>query len=225
MLWSGMHIGKEKSLDDLCEAEKSNDDLTIIEKLGGYEKLYESLSEHFVNYFKHISALCVATVKQEAVGCCLNYIRSLNESFEKFYSTFSSKVERLDRDKETIVESLRFRKGDSIMNVCSTPDVLDEMVKAARGEGAKEALLESDLNGQIFDAIRSNTAFEHEMEISDTILEDKRIDIFDEIILNYFKRKVRSECSIIDMNVIQAIAMENRLKARAKNRKLKLSTS
>lgn len=211
---------KEKSLDDLCEAEKSNDDLTIIEKLGGYEKLYESLSEHFVNYFKHISALCVATVKQEAVGCCLNYIRSLNESFEKFYSTFSSKVERLDRDKETIVESLRFRKGDSIMNVCSTPDVLDEMVKAARGEGAKEALLESDLNGQIFDAIRSNTAFEHEMEISDTILEDKRIDIFDEIILNYFKRKVRSECSIIDMNVIQAIAMENRLKARAKNRKL-----
>ena len=129
-------------------------------------------------------------------------------------------MERLDRDKETIVESLRFRKGDSIMNVCSTPDVLNEMVAAAKSEGAKEALLESNLNGQIFDAIRSNTAFEHEMEISDTVLEDKRIDIFDEIILNYFKKKVRSECSIIDMNVIQAIAMENRLKVRAKNREL-----
>lgn len=212
---------RESSIDELCSAEKvAGKNPTILEKIGGYEKLYDMLNDHFPSYFSAVKEWCKAITARETYKYGLAYINSLNKSFEKFYGTFSSKVERLDRDKETIVESLRFRKGDSIMNVCSTPDVLDEMVKAARGEGAKEALLESDLNGQIFDAIRSNTAFEHEMEISDTILEDKRIDIFDEIILNYFKRKVRSECSIIDMNVIQAIAMENRLKARAKNRKL-----
>mgnify|MGYP004521974279 CR=1 FL=1 len=210
---------KESNIDELCAAEKaSGQNPSLLEKFGGYEKLYDSLNEHFVNYFDAITKLCEAIAEREAYKHGLEYIRSLNKTFEKFYSSFSAKVENLDRKKEIIVESLRFQKGDSVMNICATGDMLNELLDTTKGEGAKGALLESDLSGQIFDAIRSNTAFEHEMQLSDTVLEDKRVDIFDGIILKYFKKKVRSECSSIDMNIIQAIAMENRLKARLRMR-------
>lgn len=213
------HKKKESSIDDLCGAEKaSGQNPSIFEKFGGYEKLYDALNEHFVNYFDAISKLCDAIAERETYKHGVEYIRQLNKIFEKFYRSFSGKVEDLERKQEEIVESLRFQRGDSILNVCSTEEMLKELLNTTKGEAAKGAMLESDLSGQIFDSVRSNAAFEHEMQLADTVLEDKRVDIFDNIMLDYFKKKVRRDCAGIDMNIIQAIAMENRLQVRLKKR-------
>ncbi|MDY3281636.1 tubulin-like doman-containing protein [Dysosmobacter sp.] len=210
---------KEHNLDELCAVEKAPDqNPNILEKFGGYEKLYDTLNEHFVGYYTGISELCDAIAEYEAFKFGYDYISRLNRNFEKFYRSFSDKVDKLDRKKDEIVEALRFQKGDSVFNVCSTRPMLDELLAATKGESSKGAMLESDLNGQIFDTVRANAAFEREMESAEVVLEDNRVDIFDEILLGYFKRKVRSECDVIDMNIIQAIAMENRLQTRIKNR-------
>ena len=46
------------------------------------------------------------------------------------------------------------------------------------------------------------------------IEEDRRINIFDEILLGYFKKSVREKCDDIDRDIIGAIELEQRLKER-----------
>ena len=79
-------------------------------------------------------------------------------------------------------------------------------------------MLESDLNGQIFDAVKSNVSFDREIRNADIVENDRSIDIFDDILLGYFKKDVRRRCDAIDVNIIEAIALENRLLSRLKMR-------
>ena len=79
-------------------------------------------------------------------------------------------------------------------------------------------MLESELNAQIFDAVKSNVSFDREIRNADIVENDRSIDIFDDILLGYFKKDVRRRCDAIDVNIIEAIALENRLLSRLKMR-------
>lgn len=210
---------KERNLDELCAAEKAGDaNPNLLEKLGGYEKIYDQLNEFFPGYFTAITDFGNLTAELEAYKFGYEYVKDLSAMFERFYRTFGEKVTSLVRRQDDLADSLKFTKGDSVFNVCASREILQELSRSTRKQEEKGALLDSELNGRIFDAIKANVAFEREIRSADIVEEDRRIDVFDEILLDYFRDSVRRDCKAIDMNIIRAIAMENRLKARLKMR-------
>lgn len=210
---------KERNIDELCAAEKTGDaNPNILEKLGGYDKIYEKLNEYFPDYFDTITNYGYLTAELAAYKFGYEYVSDLSKMFEHFYRTFGEKVGALVRKQEDLVESLKFRKGDSVLNVCASREILEELARSTRKQSESGSMLEPELNGSIFDAIKANVIFDREIRSADIVEDDRRIDVFDEILLKYFQKAVRRDCESIDMNVIHAIAMENRLKARIKMR-------
>lgn len=214
----------ESNLDELCAAEKGEgEDPSFLEKLTGYEKIYDTLNNCFVSYCQGIKEYGEKVAELEAYKQGAEYVGELCKMFERFYRSFGEKVVTLARKQDDLVDALRFDKGDSVYNVCATRDIMDELSRSTRTAGAEGSLLGSDLNAQIFDAIKANVAFDIETRNADAIEEDRRIDIFDQILLGYFQETVRSHCDNIDMNIVEAIAMENRMLARIKTRQTQAS--
>ncbi len=210
---------KERSIDELCSAEKGEgQDPSLLEKLGGYEKIYEIINSSFTGYYSAITDLANYTAELEAYKLGSEYIAELNKMYERFYFTFGEKVNALARKQDDLVDALKFQKGDSIFYVCSGKPLLDELSRSTRAANEEGSMLDSELNGKIFDAVKANVAFDREIRNADVVEDDRRIDIFDDILLGYFEDSVRRDCDNIDMNIVEAIAMENRLLNRVKAR-------
>lgn len=209
----------EVNLDDLCAAELNPDQFSkIVLKLKGADSIYPMLNELFPDYYAQIKQFGELTAELEAYKFGSEYLGDLCEMYENFFFTFGEKVSALERKQDDMVDSLKFRKGDSTYNVCATRGLLDELVRSTSRQSEEGAMLESELNAQIFDAVKSNVAFEREIRNADIVENDRSIDIFDDILLGYFKKDVRRKCENIDVNIIEAIALENRLLARLKMR-------
>lgn len=209
----------EANLDDLCSAEQDPDKRKAIPLFsGGDNKFYEKLNELFPDYHKHIREFGECTAKLEAYTFGSEYLDDLCKMYESFFFSFGDKVQALERRQDDMVDALKFRKGDSTYNVCATRDLLNELVRSTAHQSEEGSMLESDLNGQIFDAVKSNVSFDREIRNADIVENDRSIDIFDDILLGYFKKDVRRRCDAIDVNIIEAIALENRLLSRLKMR-------
>ena len=207
----------ESNINALCEAEK--EDPTFMERMRHHDDIYEQLNEHFTAYYSAITKYGESEAKLAAYKIGLEYVKDLSDMFEKFFGTFKDKVEALYRKKDELVDELTFRKGDSTFYVCSSGELLEEVALSTKNQGSEGALLDSEVNGEIFDGIRKNVEFLREIRSMEVVEEDRRVDIFDDVLVEYFKKDVRSKCPDLDKNIIEAIAFENRLLSRLKMRK------
>lgn len=205
---------KESNFDSLCAAEK---DPSFSENMAGYEKIYDKFKELFPRYYKLIEDYGKTAAQLQAYRFGLPFIQELNVAFEEFYASFADKVTMLKRKQDDIVTELRFKKGDSTLNICSSASILKELAASSiNREGG--LLLPSDLNAQIYDAMKKNVVFARETA-NDDVVDDKRVNVFDDILSGYFQKAVDETCKeTLDMNIIEAIAMEYRLKERIKLR-------
>ncbi|MBR1759393.1 MAG: hypothetical protein IJ744_11835 [Lachnospiraceae bacterium] len=201
----------EVNLDQMAEGESAYKD-----KYDG--EYYDKLNQHFPAYYAAIKELCDYTTDEETYKIGSEFVEELCKAYEKFYRTFKDKVDSLERKQDVIVDSLKFHKGDSTLYICGTQKMLEELAFTTKNMSAEGALLDSELNGQIFDAIKKNVAFEREIRNVEIVENDERTDIFDDILLGYFIKSVKTHCESIDLNIVEAIAMENRLDARIKMR-------
>ena len=135
---------KEHNLDELCAAEKAGDaNPNLLEKLGGYEKIYDKLNEFFPDYFAAITDFGNLTAELEAYKFGYEYVKDLSAMFERFYRTFGEKVASLVRRQDDLADSLKFTKGDSVFNVCASREILQELSRSTRhpqaGGGGRSA--------------------------------------------------------------------------------------
>ena len=120
-----------------------------------------------------------------------------------------------------MIDALKYNKGDSFVNICATEELLDELSKFSLQKTQKETtMLNSEINGGIFDAVKNNAIFKMELDKAGNgyIEADRRVNIFDDILLGYFKKSVREKCDDIDRDIISAIELEQRLKERIRLR-------
>ena len=217
--------------------EMSLDDLVLLgsesgsgkRRSGGNEKLYTTINEQFTGYYNRITDLGNKMAELEAYQFGYEYLQQLNKSYEDFYKTFTDKVNALKRKQNDIVSELKFRKGDSVYNVCASEELLKELATGTAQQSEEGGMLDSELNGKIFDAIKKNAMLRREEQFMDVVEDDRRIDVFDEILLGYFRDSVRQNCEAIEMDIIKAIAeekrLENRRKAREKSKQNKEKNS
>lgn len=201
----------DNSIDDLCAAE-SMPISKIKEKFGGYKEVHDKLNEYLPQYINKINDLKSSLEKIAIASIALGYINSLLEELERFYNGFEAKVIVLEKMRKDIVESLKFNKGDSVLNVCAQEEIIEELLERAP-ESDDGMLLPGELNVRLFEAVKRNAEFYRERQIDESII-DRSEDIFDMVLLDYFKEDVRETCkSVIDMNIIDAIAKECEIKS------------
>ena len=209
----------EKNIDELCAAEKAaGQDPSILEKWNNYNSIYDVFNTVFPDYFNNITEYGHKTAELVAYQVGLEYVKELCKVYENFYKTFPEKVSAMVRRQDELIDALKFRKGDSVLNICASQGILKELSRSTTSMSEEGSMLDKELNGQIFDAVKANVRFEREIRNDDIVEDDRRIDIFDQILLGYFKNSVRRTCDNIDVNIVEAIAKENRLLARIKQR-------
>ncbi len=208
-------IGIE-ALGQLAEAEPS-----FFDKLKGYKAIYDEANNDVPNYYKALTDYCKAVAAHAAYTKGFEYITEFINEYENFFKTFVNKVKDLKRKKIDLVDELQYRKGDSFVNICAAEEVLNELSKFSLQKAQKETtMLNKDINGGIFDAIKNNAIFKLEIDKAGGgyIEEDRRVNIFDDILMGYFRNSVVEKCDDIDKDIIGAIELEQRLKERIRLR-------
>ena len=211
---------KEKviGIESLGDLEKEPN---LFDKLKGYKKLNEEANQDIPGYFMALEDYCRKTAVHAAYVRAYTYVKAFSEQFELFFNTFVYKVKDLSRKKIDLVDELQYKKGDSFVNICATEELLKELSKYSLQKGQNETtMLNSDINGGIFDGVKNNAIFKMEIDNAGGgyIEEDRRVNIFDDILMGYFKNSVREKCDDIDRDIIGAIELEQRLKERIRLR-------
>lgn len=211
---------KEKviGIESLGDLEKEPN---LFDKLKGYKKLNEEANQDIPGYFMALEDYCRKTAVHAAYVRAYSYVKAFSEQFELFFNTFVYKVKDLSRKKIDLIDELQYKKGDSFVNICATEELLKELSKYSLQKTQKETtMLNSDINGGIFDAVKNNAIFKMEIDNAGGgyIEEDRRVNIFDDILMGYFKNSVREKCDDIDRDIIGAIELEQRLKERIRLR-------
>lgn len=209
---------KIQGIEELGSLEKKP---SIIEKMNGYSKLYDEANNDIPAYFLALEDYCKKTAAHAAYVKGYLYISEFITQFDNFFNTFVYKVKELSRKKIDLIDELKYKKGDSYVNICATEELLVELSKYSLQKAQKETtMLNSDVNGGIFDAVKNNAIFKLELDAAGDgyIEEDRRVNIFDDILLGYFKKSVREKCDDIDKDIISAIELEQRLKERIRLR-------
>jgi len=197
------------------------DQPSVFDKMKGYNSLNETANQDIPAYFRKLEDYCKKEAVHAAYTKAYPYVKAFAEQFEQFFNTFVYKVKDLSRKKVDMVDELQYKKGDSFMNICATEELLQELSKYSLQKAQKEtSMLNSDINGAIFDAVKNNAIFKMELDNAGGgyIDEDRRVDIFDDILMGYFKTSVREKCDDIDRDIIGAIELEQRLKERIRLR-------
>ena len=211
---------KNKAIGIESLSELSSKEPTLFDKLKGYNKLYEEAAQDVPAYFMALEDYCKKVAVHAAYVKANEYVREYAAQFEQFFNTFVYKVKDLNRKKIDMVDELQYKKGDSFVNICATQQLLDEVSSFSLQKAQKETtMLNSDINGGIFDAVKNNAIFKMELDnAGGYIEEDRRKNIFDDILMGYFKNSVREKCEDIDRDIIGAIELEQRLKERIRLR-------
>ncbi len=197
------------------------DQPTVLQKMKGYNSLNETANQEVPNYFRKIEDYCKKVAVLAAYKKANEYVKAFSAQYEEFFKTFVYKVKDLSRKKIDMIDELKYKKGDSYVNICATEDLLKELSQFSLQKAQKETtMLNSEINGSIYDAVKNNAVFKMELDKSGGgyIEEDRRVNIFDDILLGYFKDSVREKCEDIDKDIIGAIELEQRLKERIRLR-------
>ena len=199
--------GRENDLREMCEAcDKLKKMDNVVdnpgERCNNYLKKYYRLVE---NYFKWVITKQVCDISRSTIN-------NLIKAYEDFYATFDSKIPSIEKRKEDIVTKLTFNNGDCIRYVLGEKKCLDKLT-ASVGRPSDSGEEASKLFAKIFESLRNNAYIEARRSVNPFNYESKK-DIFDDIIIEYYKDRVDESCDIINVkSILHAIKLEYEVKA------------
>ena len=150
---------------------------------------------------------CDCALKKSSYEVAKEHLENLSKQFEKFYASFENKVYLLSKAQDEIADSLKFKEGNTVSYVCADKVSLDRWVELCPTTG-DDLMLPADLCGKIFEAIKVN-AENARIAKNDPALANPETDIFDTVLIDYFREAVRKESDeILNINIVSAIAQE-----------------
>lgn len=198
--------GHENGLREMCEAcdkLKKMDNLgSAGDRCNNYLKKYYSLVE---NYFKWV-------ITKQICDIARSTINNLVRAYEEFYAKFDSKIPSIEKKKEDIVTKLAFKNGDCVRYVLGEKKYLDKLTSSV-GRPSDSGEEASKLFAKIFESLRNNAYIEARRSVNPFGYESKK-DIFDDIIIEYYKDRVDESCDLINVkSILHAIKLEYDVRA------------
>lgn len=201
-----MNFGKETSLRAMAEAIDSENRLAeTLEKITGDKKdgCNELMGQYYNVVTSYYNKVARAVICKEAQI----YVDRLIKAYEKFFGSFERKVVSIEKAKRNINDKLRFVNGDCVKNLFSNKEYLDTLVEQ-QGQPLGNSNNDKELFGSIFDALKENSRIEERIAYN-PLLQEKTIDIFEEIIVKHYQKLVETNCDeVIDRDVLQGIKLE-----------------
>ncbi len=197
------NMAKEATLREMCAALDDTNNLT--DKINSESK--RNCAGYLETLYEMIKDQCSIMATLAVCEQGLEFVQLMIDHIEDFYRGFDDKVRSLKKWRKDIVSDLEFHKGDCLRNVCATEAMMD-VLSSYVSRPSNGELLPANLNAKIFNALKENIYLERQKSYDPFAAGDKK-DIFDEILLDYFRETVDSTCAdVLDMNILQALAME-----------------
>ncbi len=179
---------------------------------GGKKEVWDKINKFMPQFASGLKKYSKAVLEESAYEAAGAYISELCKEFENFYGKFETKVLNLVRTKKEIADKLKFREGNSVRYVCASKKHLDRIVEMCPTTG-DNLMLPSDLCAKIFDAIKAN-AENTRMAQYDPALAKPGTDIFDTVMIDFFKESVCTDCDeVLNINILKAITREQEFDA------------
>ncbi len=195
-------LEKESNLQDMCKACDANG-------LFGGTTEGDSCEQYLSAYFKTVKDYLLCKIGTGICNIAVDAVSGLLKSYEKFYNTFETKVTSIEAKKEDILTKVSESKGDYILYLFNNKKYLDALTKMTQrpsDSGAEAA----ELYANIFESVRNN----YYIEKRESILNyEAKEDIFDDVIIEYYKDRVEESCEEINVKgILQAINLEFKVK-------------
>lgn len=195
-------IGKENNLREMCEA---CDDSNLYGGTPSGDSCEDMLTAYYTAVYQQI--LCMV-----GMGVCSIAVDAVNgiiTAYQKFYDTFNSKVLTIESKKEDILTSVSEERGDYILYLFNNKKYLDALCKMVQ-RPSDTGIEASELYAKIFESVRNN----YYIGKRESILNyETKEDVFDDVIIEYYKKRVEESCSTINVDgILQAVKLEFKIK-------------
>lgn len=202
-----LHLGHESDLREMCMA---CDKLKNFDNVAGNpgERCNELLKKYYNIVRKYFNMI----IAKEVCDIARTTVSNLIKSYESFYATFGGKIPSIEKKKEDIITHLTFRNGDCVRYLLGKKAYLDKLT-ASIGRPTESGEEASKLYSEIFMSLRNNAYIEARRNVNPFHYEAKK-DIFDDIIIEYYKKRVDDTCDIINVKgILHAIKLEYDVKS------------
>lgn len=191
--------GHEQDLRSMCEAcdKRNNNPGSAGERCNDLLKKYYKLVDTYFDMY----------ISKEICSIARDKVTNLIKVYEDFYASFSNKIPSIEKQQEDIVTKLKFENGDCVRNIMCKKSYLDKLTSSV-GRPNETGEAASKLYAKIFESLRNNSYIEARRNVNPFSYESKQ-DIFDDIIIEYYKRRVEESCEVINVkNVLLGLKLE-----------------
>ncbi len=201
------NFSKETTLEQMCIAiddrnrfQETLDTATRSDAAGACNEMLQEYCETVRGYYRKFA-------KREVCAQALPILSSIIAAYTAFYNNFEEKVASIEKKKENIVDKLSFNNGDCVMNLFGSKELLDMLVEE-QGSANGNSDDENDLFSDIYDSAKQNSVIEEKLKNNPLLRETKK-DIFDDIIIGYYRNLTEKKCDEnIDLDILHGIKYE-----------------
>lgn len=199
--------GKELTLRQMCEA---CDDLegfkATIAGMMSEEDARVTCASFLNEYYDEIDKYCKRLINSVVIDIAYDKINALCQTYEKFYRLFGTKAYSLEKRREEIVDKLTNKTGSCVYNLFASKELLETLSEKAVVADNESG--ENDLYKAFYRAMRDNTEIS-EINNADKFSKKSEIDVFNDIIVESFKKSVDTCCAeTLDLDILRAMKLE-----------------
>ena len=200
---------KEKSFDGMYaifDNTKTDDEIETVDQLTERKidkKTQQEFKDKLRFYIGETDKYRTSSVLAEVLAEGIDYISSLCEAFQNFYTSFENRIEALDRRIAALSKKYGNTAGRTSRYVCATPNCFQRLLKEMPYTGSS-ITIDKELAEEIYNKVRNYS-----------MLKDKPKNggyfeqIFDNGIIGYFKKSLMEIYgSTVNMDVLTALEKE-----------------
>lgn len=198
---------EERSLEvlvrDIVEAAEKKH---LFDK-NAYKERIDKVEESFAEYRRTLDTYCKNMAKVVVYKTGIGYIDGMIKEFERFYADLEKKTEKLEKRIEDLEVQFEYQKGEPVYYACATKTCLQHFLEKVPTPSGFLSLPE-ELSAEIYESIRKSVMMTQRASFTSNV-NDKKTDIFEDVILEHWKKEVEESAKmVIDMNIIEALFEE-----------------
>lgn len=199
---------KEKFFDDFYNIfdDPKTDEVEGVDQLSDRKldkKSQMEMKDQFRFYISETDKYRSSSVLVEVFREGIDYVTNLCEAFQNFYTSFESRLDKLDRRVTSLSKKYANTAGKTTRYVCSSPNCLAKLLKAMPYTG-NTISLDKELAESIYSKVRNYAMLKEKPENGGFFEE-----IFEDGIIGYFKKTLMEIYgSDVNMDILSALEKE-----------------